>query len=445
MSKTLTDFTSQIYQPIFFITPEVHWALGLEDYLPDYYIICLEDHPIIELLIRKKVKVFCIQREHPALKIERNTGHILHQKTVQDYIVQHSHGKQPAIMYFKPLPQIDKICQEKGFLQIGNTADVARRFEEKFNLIKLGDKNPELHIVPSIVTKLSELSTGNQSDPSQPPLLKGRRFSLPALPTGSFAKEGVRGSFPLVIQTSRSWAGKGTYLVKNEDDFNKLKSKLGNTKVKVSPYLQGKTYLNNACIFKDQVLQSPPALQINCPNKDFSSLPLATCGRQWPAQDLNSQQIIIVQKISENLGQIMSRQGYQGYFGLDFLVEEITGEVYLLEINARMTASTSFYTQLEIKSGVTPLLFYHILNFLKTSDKSVILNSFQDPYQRVTPNLGYKPMIDSRLRGNDNPFITGSQLILRNNQPQTITIKKSLTPGIYQLTPNARLKFIKAG
>ena len=87
-------------------------------------------------------------------------------------------------------------------------------------------------------------------------------------------------------------------------------------------------FVSNACIFKDQVLQSPPALQINCPNKDFSSLPLATCGRQWGSTGLNKTQTNIIQQITQNIGKIMNKQGYKGYFGLDFLVEEKTGEVY---------------------------------------------------------------------------------------------------------------------
>ena len=139
----------------------------------------------------------------------------------------------------------------------------------------------------------------------------------------------------------------------------------------------------------------------------------------------------------------MIKEDYKGYFGLDFLVEEKTGEVFLLEINARMTASTSFYTQLEIKSGVTPLLFYHMLSFLK-SDSDTIKSLYRViPHLPAQAGLIREPVLDSHLRGNNKLSITGTQLILRNNQPKIVTIKKSLKSGIYYLTTDARFKFIK--
>ena len=61
----LRELTQQVTQPVFFITPDINWALGLEDNLPNYNIICLEDHPMIELLKKNNVNVLCLQKDHP--------------------------------------------------------------------------------------------------------------------------------------------------------------------------------------------------------------------------------------------------------------------------------------------------------------------------------------------------------------------------------------------
>ncbi len=395
MEESIHDLCRSITQPIFFVTPEIHWALGLEAYLPNYHIICLEDHPLIDL-VSQQTKVFCLQKQSPELKVPKNTGHLLKNQLVVDYIAQQSQGNQPGVMYFKPLPQIDQICERAGYLQIGNQAKVARQFEDKIRLADLGKKDSELKLMPAEIKLLQEV-----------------KFSQ--LKT------------PAVIQFSRGWAGKSSFIIREAEDLQKLQAKFGNIKVKISPYLSGTTYLNNACVVNGQVLQSPPALQINRPHPEFSASPLATCGRSWPATGLHEEQLAEMQKVTNRVGETMHASGYQGYFGLDFLVEENSGEVYLLEINARLTASTSFYTQLEINSNATPLLFYHLLSWLP-SHKNVILNLFQDPEE-----------IRMRL----NMQITGSQLILRNNQPQSVTIKKSLQPGIYELTKDDELKFIE--
>ena len=83
----------------------------------------------------------------------------------------------------------------------------------------------------------------------------------------------------------------------------------------------------------------------------------------------------------------MKNCGYRGYFGLDFQINEATEKVYLSENNARLTASTQFWTRLEIDQSVVPLLGYHLATFLG---------------RRISPN--YITDIS----------ICGSQLILRN-------------------------------
>ena len=106
----------------------------------------------------------------------------------------------------------------------------------------------------------------------------------------------------------------------------------------------------------------------------------------------------------------MKEKGYKGFFGLDFLIEDETGEVYLSENNARLTASSSFYTTLELMEGSFPLLGYHLLSFLS----SLVVESIYSP-----------------------PLISGSEIVVRNNLTAPIKVVESFSPGLY----NEKLEF----
>jgi predicted ATP-grasp superfamily ATP-dependent carboligase len=277
---------------------------------------------------------------------------------------------------------IDKVCKEKSYLQIGNSASLNRKWEDKLELVKLSEEYAELSVVPGKIARLQD-----------------------------FVWEGE-----MVVQTARGWGGKSTFLVSNNEGLEDLKRRLGDVKAKVSPFINGRTYLNNVCVVDGEVLQSPPALQINCPNKNFSSLPLTTCGRQFGNLVLDKEQISQMREITDKVGLLMAEDGYKGYFGLDFIVEDGTGKVFLQEINARLTASSSFYTTLEIEAGRAPLLFGHIGAFL--NDKS-----------------GYTSEVSYFLNNNknDSSEVSGMQLIIRNSKVKLVKIKNELMPGIYKL------------
>lgn len=361
--------------PIFFVTVDVNWALGLMDWVSDYHIICYEDHPLLDLL-SSKVKVFCLEREFSHLKCPKNTGSMLMLPEVQSYIEDHSGKFNPWVMFFKPSPMIDKVCLDKGYLQIGNSSVLNRKWENKLELVRLGNKYSDLNVVPSEIKKLEEL------------MFKDR----------------------MVIQTARGWAGKSTFVISSKEELDNLKSKLGEVKVKVSPFIAGRTYINNACLVGEKVIKSLPALQINCTQAKVDDLNMSTCGRQWPV-DLSDEIFKEINRITDKVGSLMGEEGYKGYFGLDFLVDSKSDNVYLQEINPRLTASSSFYSKLETKAGVTSLLWWHLMSFVE-----------KEIQKYATADIVY------------GEKISGLQLVLRNEEKVKVRLQNQIKPGIYKLS-----------
>jgi predicted ATP-grasp superfamily ATP-dependent carboligase len=94
----------------------------------------------------------------------------------------------------------------------------------------------------------------------------------------------------------------------------------------------------------------------------------------------------------------MQSAGYKGLFGLDFVIDK-SGQVFLIEINARQPASTGFHTKLLLKESKIPLNLLHIAEFLFENDEE--------------SNKSYIEFIN--------------EVLIRNSKKDATTIYESLT------------------
>jgi len=382
MLSTLCD----IAVPIFYITNDITKGLGLEKLLPNYYLVCIDDHPIIDLLSKTGVNVFCLERKIGKKNVVyRNSGKLLAHCLVAEYIKDKACGQTPWILYFKPSAKIDLICEKRGYKKIGNNAELNRIFEDKLSFYQLCQKLG-LPIPPGEIANLSKINFGELE----------QQYDR-----------------PLVIQFGRGWAGSTTYFIDSKENLDEFKKIMRRRSVKITKYVEGKTILNNCCVTEDEVLVSPPAEQITAVS-GFTAQKGGTCGRVWPVK-IDDKRYKDIKILSKKIGEEMRRRGYLGYFGLDFLIEEKTGKIYLSECNARLTASVPFYSKLEIKEERMPLVGYHVLTFLGQSYQATKLPSYQ---------------------------AEGSEIVVRNNKDKPILIKKDFKPGIYRLK-RGKLVFIR--
>ncbi|MFA6250377.1 MAG: ATP-grasp domain-containing protein [Candidatus Shapirobacteria bacterium] len=291
----------------------------------------------------------------------KNSAQLLAHPAIQNFILTNSQSRHRkiAVMPFKPSAKIEKICSQNSWLLLSNPASLNRLLENKISFTKLCSQNN----IPQIPNKIVKLT---QKSYLQCTVLFGPK---------------------LVIQTGFGWAGNSTYLATSwESISHHLPPK---SVVKISPFLEGYTLINNCCLSNSVTYQSPPGLQYSG-QAALSSNPFATVGRQWPSF-APSPIIVQVTAITNLVGKLLSNLNYRGYFGLDFFVSQ--GRVYLLECNPRLTASFAFYHQLEQSTGIIPLIYLHLLEFFK-----------------LTPSLDTAHQQSHRL----HLTIQGSQLVKRS-------------------------------
>jgi len=280
-----------------------------------------------------------------------NSGQLLSHPQTISYITQHTqHPRQVAIVPFKPSSKLDLVCRQFGWTLIANPASINRLLEDKIKFPQIcSDYN-----LPTLPHLISPLTTSS--------------FSLAQKKFGQ----------NLVIQTHFGWAGKSTHQASSWSEIAKLLPP--QTVVKFSPLIDGYTLLNNCCLTTHGLIQSPPALQFTG-IPPLTHNPFATVGRQWPSfapDDIKHQIYDITQKFAA----LLIRQHYKGFLGLDFFVNRHT--VYLLECNARLTASFAFYTDLELRSNLTPLFFFHLLEFLNLKYPLNFKQESQRFYENIT-------------------------------------------------------------
>src|SRR5439155_2992652 len=101
------------------------------------------------------------------------------------------------------------------------------------------------------------------------------------------------------------------------------------------------------------------------------------CGNEQAPEILRSDLRRRAQQATVALGRQLRRLGYRGYFGLDYLLDQDTGDLYLGELNPRITGATPLTSQVSLDAGGVPLLLYHLLEWFPV-DYRVDVAEFND-------------------------------------------------------------------
>ena len=64
------------------------------------------------------------------------------------------------------------------------------------------------------------------------------------------------------------------------------------------------------------------------------------------------------------IGERLKEEGYRGYFELDFLIDEDTDQVYLGELNPRITGASSITNHAVFALADMPLFMFHLLEWM---------------------------------------------------------------------------------
>ncbi len=375
--------------PVVYVSNDVNHGVGLEHLLPGYSIACIDETDVVRYLQAAGVRVFCLEQEMGRKNVLfRSTEQLLEHPRTQTFL--DSLG-QPQLLFFKTSHQMEQLCRRKGWRVLGPPPLLARQMEHKLHfrqvLDALGLRAPpgeELEFAPEQADALA------------------RRHGL-----------------PLVIQLPRGFGGNHTYLVHDRAALRAALAQHAGRRGRVARYIRGETLTINACVTRSGVVSSAPFYQLTG-LPECTVYPLGACGNDWGIDGLEHAVLAQVYDATERIGLYLSRHGYRGIFGLDFVVGQDDRRVYVVECNPRLVASVPLYTRLQLLHGQLPLLLLHITELAGV------------PYTLDVPALNHE------LR---RP-LHGAQAILHNLCGQTAQVCADVRCGVYK-QEGTGLRFVR--
>ena len=297
--------------PLFYVCRDIERAIGLVPNFPNYYIIT-NASPLAARLAKKYRQIILIKgREN------LDTWELLQLPQTKKIISAQGGsalGGKPNILVFKNTSQIEGLCHKMGWKLLNPSAKLAGQVEEKISQIKwLG---PLVKFLPSYKVTVCKKITWT-----------GKKF---------------------ILQFNRSHTGSGTILIASKKQLDEIKHKFPQREARVAEYISGPLFTNNNMVWSDKILLGNISYQITG-LKPFTDLPFATIGNDWalPYKILSPEQIKQYNKIATEVGRRLKKSGWKGLFGIDVIMKQKTGRLYLLEINARQPASTTYESQLQ--------------------------------------------------------------------------------------------------
>ncbi|MFA6423989.1 MAG: ATP-grasp domain-containing protein [Candidatus Magasanikbacteria bacterium] len=333
-------------KPVIYVARDLERTFGLPIVTKGYYIIS-NYTAFANSLVKGCKNVLLIKSDHLL-----DTRELLNHPMAINFI----NGINDAhILVFKNTAQIEKICLEHDWTLLNPSAELASRVEEKISQVKwLGELKKNL-----------------------PP------FQI------KIAKDVKWSGKSFILQFNRAHTGSGTIFVENEKQLKEIQAKFPLREVRVTKYITGPMFTNNNVVVGKKVLCGNINYQITG-LKPFTNLPFATIGNDWalPNKILSAKQKKEYLAMAQAIGHKLARDGWKGLFGIDVILEEKTGKLYLIEINARQPASTSFESQLQQFTDKLGLATFtaHISALLgeKVVGKLIVIKSGAQITQKVT-------------------------------------------------------------
>lgn len=237
------------------------------------------------------------------------------------------------ILVFKNTGIIEKICEENKWALLNPSSKTSNKIEEKNSQIEW-------------LAELKELLPPHKQCAGKELSWNGKKF---------------------IVQFNRAHTGTGTLIIDSMEQVTKIQKDFPNRPIKISEFINGFVITSNNIIINKKVITGSVSYQITG-LQPFTSNQFATIGNDWslPQKMLTKEQFENFNEIASSVGKKMVNSGWKGLFGIDAIIDEKTGKVYLLEINARQPASTSFesYLQLQQNPSTVSLIEGHLISLL---------------------------------------------------------------------------------
>ncbi len=380
--------------PVFFISATNFNVLNMDEWVHRFrfisYIDCFDgQHP----------NVFVpTAHDHPPFEsLEDVNKYLLRHPEVRDYIRSRGEGGKALFLFFDE--EIEQLCEELGLQVCFPSAALRTKIDNKINTTRIGNR-ARVQSVPNV------LATGITSYNK----LK--------------AAAGEKLGNDLVVQTSFGDSGHTTFFINKKAEFDAVKAEIpAAEEIKIMKRVDCVQAAVEACITRCGTLVGPLMTEL-------VGFPQMTpyrggwCGNEVFADAFTRKIRDQARRKTVALGKELAKEGYKGYFEVDYLIDRADGKVYLGEINPRITGASSMTNLSAFAQADAPLFLFHLLEWFDTD--------FEIDVEELNERWSDPANIDS-----------WSQMVLKHTQDDLRLINSAPASGVWGLEDDGSVNFLR--
>jgi biotin carboxylase len=377
--------------PVFFVSPTAFNLMGLDRWVRNFFYVSYYDsfegaHPRVFVPSNRERTDFT--------SIEDINNHLLRDPEVREWIASHGPGGKVAFVMFDE--ETEALAAELGLEIVHPAAALRERLDSKIVTTQLGNEAG----VPSVPNVLGRAGSYDE---------------LLALAAGNELGD------DLVVQTPYGDSGKTTFFIAKHKDWQRHADDLTGQELKVMKKIRNFEVAVEAAITRHGTIVGPFMTSL-IGHPELTPYKGGWCGNDIFPEALSPKQRAKARAMTERLGARLAEEGYRGFFEVDFLCDRDTGELYLGELNPRVSGASSMTHVTAGAYADLPLFLFHLLEYLDV-DYELDVDAINERWGRTAAEDVWSQLIIKE---------TGENLELLTAAPRT---------GVYKLDDEGRISF----
>jgi biotin carboxylase len=388
----LREYFRTNQRPIYFISPTAFNLLGINRWVRNFRYLCHYDsfdggHPNVFVPVDRRAPEF--------ESIEDICNYLLRHSEVRSLVRSSGPGGLATFVMFDE--ETETLAADIGLRVAHPPAALRHRLDSKIVTTQLGNAAG----VPSV------------------PNVLGRASSYQEL-IGLAATAGL--GTDLVVQMPYGDSGKTTFFIASADGWSSAAAKepLATEELKVMRRIEHRAIAVEAVLTRHGTLVGPLMNDITG-HPELTPYRGGWAGNDYPAT-LTDEQKQRARDLTRKLGDQLAAQGYVGFFEVDYLVDTQSGELYLGELNPRISGISSMTNVTAGAYADMPLFLFHLLEYLDLD--------YEVDIDEINERWSHEAAVD-----------VWSQLILKETADRVDLLTAAPRTGVYTIAPDGSADF----
>lgn len=241
-----------------------------------------------------------------------------------------------AMVFFDS--ETEELCEELGYDLILPAASLREHLDSKIVTTQLGNE-AGAPSVPNVLTRVDGWA--------------GLRAAAEKAGLGD----------ELVVQTPYGDSGKTTFFISSEADWRKHSDDIVGQEIKVMRRINNRPVAVEAVLTRCGTVVGPFMSEL-IGYKNLTPSRGGWCGNEMFPEVLTGESRSVATQLVRRLGDRLAKEGYRGFFEVDVLVDTDTNDIYLGELNPRISGASSITNVTAGAYADVPLFLFHILEFM---------------------------------------------------------------------------------